>query len=131
MSLCIPYTAIEPIMAQLTAQTWFNYQKKGANDVAQKRLNQNLASAPVEMRTVLARTTLKLSDLMSLAIGDVITTDKPTDEPVTIEIEGRPKFFGSIGKFRGNRAIRITKLVRAAPATPQADAASAKATGRR
>lgn len=132
MSLCIPYTAIEPIMAQLTAQTWFNYQKKGANEVSQRRLNQNLAAAPVEMRTVLARTTLRLSDLMSLAVGDVITTDKPTDEPLTIEIEGRPKFYGSVGKFRGNRAVRITRLLRAPTSAPAAaEATPPKAVGRR
>ena len=114
MSLCIPYTAIEPIMTQLTAQTWFTTIKKSSSDAAQKRLNQHLSSAPVELRTVLARTTLRMSDLLSLSVGDVITTDKPTDAPVTIEIEGRPKFNGSVGKFRGNRAIRITKLVRGA-----------------
>ena len=112
MSLCIPYTVIEPIMQQLTAQTWFNYQKKGANEVSQKRLNRHIGSARVEMRAVLARTTMRMTDLLSLQIGDVITTDKPIDEPLTIEVEGRSKFHGSVGKFRNNRAIRIVRLSR-------------------
>lgn len=108
MSLCIPYTVIEPIMQQLTAQTW-SYSKKGANDASQKRLNSHIAGAPVEMRAVLARTTIRLSDLLSLQVGDVITTDKALDEPVTIEVEGRGKFLGAVGKFRASKAIRITK----------------------
>jgi flagellar motor switch protein FliM len=111
MSLCIPYTVIEPIMQQLTAQTWFNYSKKGTSEVSQKRLSRHIASAPVEMRAVLARTTIRLSDLLSLQVGDVITTDKATDQDMTIEVEGRAKFHGSVGKFRANKAIRITRLV--------------------
>jgi flagellar motor switch protein FliM len=110
MSLCIPYTVIEPIMAQLTAQTWFNYQKKGANDVAQKRLNRHVGSARVEMRAVLARTTVRLSDLLGLQVGDCITTEKGVDQPITLEVEGVPKFYGSVGRFKSGKAVRITRV---------------------
>ena len=131
MSLCVPYTSIEPLMQQLTAQTWFNYQKKGSNDVSQRRLNQNLASAPVELRTILARTTLRMSDLLSLQVGDIITTDKSHDDAVTIEIEGRPKFHGAVGQFRGGKAVRITRLTRGAMPTEPVESGRAKAPSRR
>ena len=123
MSLCVPYTVIEPIMSQLTAQTWFNYQKKGANEVAVKRLNKHLSSAPVEMRAILGQTTIRMSELLSLQVGDVITTSKAVDQDLTLEVEGRAKFNGRIGKFRSKKALRITQLI---PGALTAEIATAK-----
>lgn len=111
MSLCVPYTVIEPIMHQLTAQSWFNYQKKGSNEVAVKRLNRHLNAAPVELRAVLAQTTIRMSELLSLQVGDVITTGKPIDHDLTLEVEGRGKFLGRVGKFRSKKALQITRKV--------------------
>ena len=108
MSLCIPYNTIEPIMAQLSQQSWFSYQKKGVDDDSQQKIKKNINSAKLEMTAVLAHTTMKVSDLIGMQIGDIITTDKPTDTEVTVEVEGRTKFRGLLGKFRGGKAVRIT-----------------------
>ena len=35
-------------------------------------------NAPVEVRAFLAQTTITLNDLLSLQVGDVITTEKPS-----------------------------------------------------
>jgi flagellar motor switch protein FliM len=111
MSLCVPYTVIEPIMHQLTAQSWFNYQKKGSNEAAIKRLNTHLNAAPVEMRAVLATTTIRMSELLSLQVGDVITTGKALDGALSLEVEGRAKFHGHVGKFRSKKALQITRVI--------------------
>jgi flagellar motor switch protein FliM len=110
MSLCIPYNTIEPIMGVLAAQNWFSYQRKGGQEDHARRLTRNVSSAPVEMRAFLARTTMKLNDLLSLAPGDIITTDKSVTADAFVEIEGRHKFFGQIGKLRGARSLRITRV---------------------
>jgi flagellar motor switch protein FliM len=109
MSLCIPYNAIEPIMGTLAAQNWFSYQRKKGQEDHVARLTKNVNNAPVEMRSVLAQTTIKLDDLLNLAIGDVITTDKACGRDVVIEVEGRQKFLGQFGKFRGKKSVRITR----------------------
>ncbi len=149
MSLCIPYNVIEPVMTKLTANTWFTYQRKSVGDDLGKRLRKKIGTAPVQVRAVLAETTLRVSELLGLQVGDIITTDKPTDGEATIEVEGRNKFHGQLGKWRGTRAIRITRATKeeleakalreaqeavaaamnspAAPApTPKPDAAPAK-----
>ena len=110
MSLCIPYNVIEPIMGVLAAQNWFSYQRKGGQDDHFRKLTRNVNNAPVEMRCFLARTTIKLDELMSLAPGDVITTDKATASDVFVEVEGKHKFLGQIGQLRGKRAIRVTNV---------------------
>ncbi len=108
MSLCIPYNVIEPIMGVLAAQNWFSYTRKGGQDDHLKKLTRNVNSAPVEMRCFLAKTNISLSELMSLQPGDVITTEKRTTGDVFVEVEGKHKFLGQMGQFRGKRAMRVT-----------------------
>lgn len=110
MSLCIPYNVIEPVMGILAQQSWFTYQRKGGQDDHAKKLTRNLSNAPVEMRAFLARTTISVNELLSLAPGDIITTSKPSGSDVQIEIEGRRKFSGKIGQFRNCKAIQVTRV---------------------
>ncbi len=110
MSLCIPYNVIEPIMGVLSNQSWFTYQRKGGQDDSMKRLVKTVSAAKVPLRCLLGQTTLKVSDLMSLAVGDIITTDIPAGSHVMIQVNGKSKFSGSIGQYRGSKAIRLTKV---------------------
>jgi flagellar motor switch protein FliM len=122
MSLCIPYNVIEPIMTRLSAQTWFSYQKKSATDELVRRLSGNVSNARVELRAVLAATTIRVSDLLSLQPGDIITTDKPVSVPATIEIGGKTKFHAALGRFRGFRSMQVARIepgqLMPAPAKP-------------
>ena len=113
MSLCIPYNVIEPIMGVLAAQNWFSYHRKGLQDDHLRKLTKNINNAPVEMRAILAQTTIRLNDLMSLQPGDIITTDKECDRDVLLQVEGRNKPPRQVGRFRGSRAVRITRVWRA------------------
>jgi flagellar motor switch protein FliM len=110
MSLCIPYNVIEPIMGVLAAQNWFSYQRKGGQDDHLRKLTRNVSNARVEMRAFLAQTSITLSELMALQVGDVITTDKASGRDVLIQIEGKNKFLGQVGQFRGARAVRVTRV---------------------
>jgi len=110
MSLCIPYNAIEPIMGTLASQNWFSYQRKGGQDDHLRKLNSTVQTAPVEVRAFLAQTTISVNDLMSLQVGDIITTNKPSTHDVLLQIEGKNKFLGQIGQFRGTRSVRLTRV---------------------
>jgi flagellar motor switch protein FliM len=116
MSLCIPYNVIEPIMGVLAAQNWFSYQRKGGQEDHLRKLKNSVSHAPVEVRAFLAQTTIKLSDLLALQVGDVITTEKDCERDVLIQVEGKHKFLGQVGQFRGNRAVRITRQCQQAEA---------------
>ena len=61
----------------------------------------------MDLHAVLARTTITLSELLKLRRGDVLTTEKSVSSPVGVQLEGQTKFRGSIGLFRGKKAIRI------------------------
>lgn len=124
MSLCIPYNVIEPIIGTLAAQNWFSYQKKNGQDDSSRKLTRNVNNAPVEIRTFLAQTTIKLSDLMALQVGDLITTEKRADRDVLVQVEGKNKFLGQLGQFRDKRAIRITRLCQQPDAPTAPDSTS-------
>jgi len=115
MSLCIPYNVIEPIMGVLAAQNWFSYQRKGGHDDHLRKLTRNVNNAAVDIRCFLVRTSMKMSDLLSLSVGDIITTEKASTGEAFLQIEGKRKFTGQIGQFRGKRAVRITKVTQDAP----------------
>ncbi len=110
MSLCIPYNVIEPIMGVLAAQNWFSYQRKGGQEDHLKKLTRNVSNARVEMRAFLAQTTITMNELLALQVGDVITTDKPIERDVLVQIEGKNKFLGQIGQFRGARSVRVVRV---------------------
>jgi len=127
MSLCIPYNVIEPIMGVLAAQNWFSYQRKGGQEDHVRKLTRNVNNAPVEMRAILAQTTIRLQELLSLQVGDLITTDKPIDKDVLIQVEGRNKFTGQVGQLRGNKSVRITRICNEPAEPPAAQAPAAPA----
>lgn len=109
MSLCIPYNVIEPIMGRLAAQNWFSYQKKRGADDSLRRLTRNMGHASVEATVQLATTTIRMSDLLSMQVGDIITTERPAASEVVLQVGEKNKFMGRVGQFRGKRAIRITR----------------------
>ncbi|HSV16000.1 MAG TPA: FliM/FliN family flagellar motor switch protein, partial [Tepidisphaeraceae bacterium] len=121
MSLCIPYNVIEPIMSVLAAQNWFSYQRKGNQDEHIKKLTKNVQNAPVEARAFLVQTSMTMNELISLQVGDIITTEKAASRDVLIQVEGKNKFLGQVGQLRGSKAVRITRACQeAAEPTPGA-----------
>ncbi|HRK32373.1 MAG TPA: flagellar motor switch protein FliM [Tepidisphaeraceae bacterium] len=111
MSLCIPYNLLEPIMGILAQQSWFTYQRKGDSTDQGRRLRKSVSIAPLELRTFLARTTMTLNELIALQPGDLITTQHAIESDVWVEIEGRRKFYGQVGQFRGQKSVRVTRVV--------------------
>ena len=110
MSLCIPYTVVEPVMPLLSARSSFSYHKKSRGADQQPRLAKNVGNAPVGLRAILGRTTISVGDLLGLQVGDYLTLDKPTDAEVSIDVQGRTKFRGRLGQYRDKKAIRVTQV---------------------
>ena len=61
------------------------------------------------MTTVLADTSIKLSELINLCEGDVILTEKHAASPLTLTTEGKRKYIGHLGQFKGNRAFKVQR----------------------
>lgn len=118
MSLCIPYNVIEPIMNQLSAQSWFTYVKRAGGDDSMRKVTKSVSTAQVEIRAILARTRISLNDLLTLQPGDLITTEKPVAADMLLQVEGKNKFMGTLGQIRGKKAIQISRHVKDTPLDP-------------
>jgi flagellar motor switch protein FliM len=111
MSLCIPYNVIEPIMGELAAQSWFNVSKSGKSETHSTEISRTLKGAVVTLSGVLAETTITLGDLVSLSVGDLIVTEKPATDPVTVRVEEESSYVARMGQFKGIRALRIMRSI--------------------
>src|SRR5262245_44716247 len=113
MNLCIPFNVIEPVMEQLSSQSWFaNTRHLRPKDI-ETTLTRNLSRPPLELAGILDEPTITLQELLNLALSDVIVTERPAVAPVALCVEGERKFFAQIGQVNGQRALKVLR-----PTTP-------------
>jgi len=111
MNLCIPYNVIEPVMEALSAQSWFNVAKAARTAEVQNRVSNTLHRAGLNVTGLLAETTISLSDLRNLTVGDIVLTDKAVADPLVLSVEGEKKFLCTMGQYRQNRALQIHRAI--------------------
>jgi len=109
MSLCIPFAVIEPVMGRLASQDWFSYSKKSAPESSRDSIVENLGEAKLKTRAYLGQTSIKVNELLALEAGDVLKIDKEATHDLILQVEGKSKFAGKIGQFRGNRAFKVLR----------------------
>lgn len=111
MNLCIPYNVIEPVMEELSSQSWFAVSRSEQDHTSEQRIAQNLDQTGVDVKAVLAETTITLRDLSEMKIGDLIVTTTSSTEPALVLVGKEPKFRAQVGQHKGSRAIRIQRSV--------------------
>lgn len=109
MSLCVPFNVIEPVIGRLATQSWHAYRRKAGDPDQIQKLTSHLRTATVNLRAFLGETSITLGELMHLQVGDVLRTEKLANAEVILQIEGKNKFAGRLGQYRGARAIRVTR----------------------
>ncbi len=109
MSLCIPFNVIEPVIGKLATQTWVAYSRPDTDQDQMRRVRMGLRRAEIGLRAYLGETRIKIRDLLSLAPGDIIKLDKLLESELVLQVGGRSKYVGRLGRLRGNRAVQITR----------------------
>ena len=110
LNVCIPHLVIEPILNKLNTKLWFSTTKKDATEQDKAYLQKRIRSTTVPVVAELGSTTLKVRDLLSLQIGDVVRLRKNVDEEVDIKVGPYKKFNGIIGANKKNMAVKITAV---------------------
>lgn len=111
MNLCIPYNVIEPIVDELTAQSWFSVAKNQKSDKVEAQIKGQLSRAAMEVSGLLAETTITMRDLLEMAPGDLIVTEKQANSPLTLCVEGEKKYLCFLGQFKGKKALRVMRAI--------------------
>ena len=111
MNMCIPYNVIEPLMEELSNQSWFSASRNQRQPEIERQISRNLSRAGVELAVVLAETTITLHDLLVMVPGDIISTERSATSPAVVSVEGETKFLAEVGQYKLSRAIRIARSV--------------------
>jgi len=109
ITLCIPYSTVEPLRQKLV--TGFQSTRLEMDSTHKQRMQSSLAETKAELSVELAKGVMSAEKVLDLKAGDVITLDtNPADESI-IKIQGTPKYYGYVGNFRGNRAVKVTRQI--------------------
>jgi flagellar motor switch protein FliM len=108
ITICLPYTAIEPVIPKLKIQ----FQNEKTVDQAWiRRLRTKLLQTEVEMVAELGISDITPRQLFEFEPGDTIMLGNDITNPLSMKVEGIPKFKGFPSVSRGAKAIRVTEIV--------------------
>jgi flagellar motor switch protein FliM len=110
ITVCIPYSTIEPIRAKLYAG--FQSERLEMDQGWLRRLLRQLEGLEVETSVEIGNTEISLGTLLNLQVGDIIRLDQDTDDELLIKVEGMPKFKGFARRIRQKKAVEITSRLR-------------------
>lgn len=109
LTMCIPMTSLQPIKAKLQTASQL---EESVDPVWRDSLIRNLRQTEVEVVVPLGTARITGSELLDLAIGDIIQLDTNVKDPLVGEIQGQPKLLGHSGLHRGQHAFQVQNLIR-------------------
>jgi flagellar motor switch protein FliM len=116
MSVCIPYTVIEPVAADLSTQIWFQSGRHGPPSAEERQLMEALLGrAALDMHVMLGDTDLPTSTVIDMQEGDTIVLNSRPGRPLDISIGEHARFRGFPGVMGNRMAVQITDVVEPDP----------------
>lgn len=111
MNLCYPVISLESVLSRLASRDIMlseTNSKKSRN----KELQALLGGAKVNVAAVLGETKLTMREILDLEVGDIVRLDRPADDTVIINVDGREKFLASIGLHRYRKTIEVKEMIK-------------------
>jgi len=68
-------------------------------------------AAQHEIVAELAETDMKTEELIDLRVGDILQTGKDVGQPLTVRLDGVPRFRANLGKLSDRKAIEIVEVL--------------------
>lgn len=106
--ITMPYSSIEPLRELLDAGVQSDRVEKDERWI--NALRAEIEDAEVDVGAVLGHSKLRLAQLIDLKAGDILPCD--FNGRVSLLVEGVPLFRGSVGRSRGQHAIKIDERIR-------------------
>ena len=113
VTLCVPYSMIEPVRSRLNAG--FQSEQDEKDNTWSNRFTKNLNMSHIELVALLGQTELTVRDFLNLQQDDLIYLEHETQQPISILANGIEKFRGFQGSYKGHKAINVSKLVYVPP----------------
>jgi len=107
--ICTPYLMLEPVKDKLSSRY---LREKDRAHAFRSQLSVLLQDTKVKMVAELGKTVYTIGNILNLERGDVVRINSGPQDPVTLKIEGTPKYLGMPGTLKGNRAVQISTLIK-------------------
>ncbi len=107
MSICLPVALLESVIAKFTQAAISSDQKTSPE--AAHYLLKTISTVRFSVSTELEKVPAAVSDLMSLAVGDVLRTSHSVKKPVNVGIGGLVKFSGKLASLDQKLVVQITE----------------------
>ena len=115
ITVCVPYSMIEPIRTKLNAG--FQSEQDEKDNTWSNRFKQNLQKVNVEVVAKLGEMNISIRDFLNLQIDDILYLEHEVKDPISVEVNGVKKFTGFQGAYKGHKAINVDELI----SEPQVD----------
>lgn len=114
ISLCMPYTLLEPIISRLSAQALVagSYRSgRGEDPHARQRTLRQLERVSLPVAVELGTASVTIDDVLNLEIGDVICLDAPAGGTLPMLVDGRPRYRVRPGMNGAHLAVRVDQVL--------------------
>lgn len=108
LQFALPYAAVEPAKKLLTSPPRLGGQRDARFSTA---LARELEGVEVELRVEIGQRKLSVSELLHLAVGDVLTLNTSETAPLPVYVQGRPKMTAAPRVAGGGMAVEILRTL--------------------
>ncbi|HZW05167.1 MAG TPA: flagellar motor switch protein FliM [Anaerolineaceae bacterium] len=113
MSVFIPFSTLKPIAPVLNPHIWISGRKEQQLDpTARHTAMRNLANVALPFTVILGETDVKLREIASLKVGDVIPIDQDIAGDLVIQVANQRRFTGRVGRVGNRIGVQITGVIR-------------------
>jgi flagellar motor switch protein FliM len=106
-TLCIPFSSLQPVLDEVTGNAllggWASGDPAGVANAVATRLD----AAPMPVSVRFDEVTLRSGQIVDLRPGDVLPLHHPVGSPLTVSVNGVPRFSG----MSGRRGARLACLI--------------------
>lgn len=108
ITFCIPYGNLEPIAFKLGKKQWGKMSSKQSEDI-QAAHRRNFLGLNLELKAILSKFEMNMSDVLSLEKGDILDTGQKTRDPIILRVGNQDKYEVNPGLLRQYKAVSIQK----------------------
>ena len=109
MSMCVPYSSMEPIKDKLYAS--YQSDSMDVDNRWAEMMELEVRKSELNISTVIGQSSLTIEELLNLENGDIIMLDSKTSDPASINVEGIRMFTGKTGLSGNSYAVKILEMI--------------------
>jgi flagellar motor switch protein FliM len=112
MSVCLPYTVLEPVAGSLSTQLWVAGGQRGeVTDAQREQMQSLLGRSSLELSVRLGGVAVPARTIVEMQEGDTFVLETLVGRPLDVVIGERPRFRGLPGTVRNHLALQIAEVV--------------------